>query len=812
MSTDPSPQETIFNAATALPTLERHAFLDRACAGDLALRSRVESLLQAHDAARDFMESDPTDLAQARKPFEGVAEEKPGDRIGRYKLLQKIGEGGCGVVYMAEQEEAVRRRVALKVIKLGMDTKAVIARFEAERQALARMEHPNIARVLDAGATAAGRPFFVMELVRGMRITEYCDQNNLPTEQRLELFIKVCQAIQHAHQKGVIHRDVKPSNVLVTLHDGQPVPKVIDFGIAKATQGRLTEQTLFTAFEQFIGTPAYVSPEQAEMSGLDIDTRSDIYSLGVLLYELLAGRTPFDTQELVAAGLDEMRRRIREQEPPRPSHRVRTLNDSDRTTVARRRGTDAPRLSIRLRGDLDWIVMRCLEKDRSRRYDTANGLAMDIERHLKNEPVTARPPGTVYLFQKLVRRHVLAFAATGAILAVVTLGFAVSTSLFLSERRALERERLSLERAQSEATQRGKVATFMTKTLHDIGRLVTSGGDRAKQREIIAELVAQKKDLTDEPELSATLDEAVGGAYLEMRELAKAEELFIEALKIRDQARGNKEPTPEIARCLNLLGQVYSAQSRWHEAEKQHVAALEIQQAIFGPKHSVVADTMSTLGWVLAQQAQLNRAEHHFRLVVGMQRELNGPRHPQVATALTRLGSVLTQEGRITEAETALLEAHAINLEAFGRNSLQTAGSLNMLAVNMAIDLPRLSQAIKLYTDAFEIRERVARVSAGAAPGDSTAGAPEVATAEAAATPAQIQAMLAQPGFLRPVTDALRDAQRYAEINYGKESWEEAFFLALSAWIMLQEKNYVEAERLTRQSLAIRGFSTFWCG
>jgi WD40 repeat protein len=353
--------------------------------------------------------------------------EKPGDSIGRYKLLQPIGEGGCGIVYMAEQEQPVRRRVALKVIKLGMDTRQVIARFEAERQALAMMDHPHIAKVLDAGATDTGRPYFVMELVRGIKITDYCDQNHLTTRQRLDLFIPVCQAIQHAHQKGIIHRDIKPSNILVTLHDGMPVPKVIDFGIAKATEGRLTDQTLFTAFEQFIGTPAYMSPEQAEMSGLDIDTRSDIYSLGVLLYELLTGRTPLDSKELLDAGLDELRRTIREKDPMRPSTRLRNLLEEEKTTTAKRRGVDVPRLIHLLSGDLDWIVMKCLEKDRTRRYETANGLVMDIQRHLQNEPVTARPPTTAYRLRKAIRRHKLAVAAAGAIAAALALGVVAST-------------------------------------------------------------------------------------------------------------------------------------------------------------------------------------------------------------------------------------------------------------------------------------------------------------------------------------------------------------------------------------------------
>jgi hypothetical protein len=329
---------------------------------------------------------------------------------------------------MAEQEEPVRRRVALKVIKLGMDTRQVIARFEAERQALALMDHPNIAKVLDAGATETGRPYFVMELVRGIKINDYCDENNLSMRERLELFIQICQAIQHAHQKGIIHRDVKPSNILVADHDGVPVPKVIDFGIAKATTDqRLTDKTLFTAFEQFVGTPAYMSPEQARLSGLDVDTRTDIYSLGVLLYELLTGKTPFDPKALLQAGLDEMRRTIRETEPSRPSMLLSTMLAADLTDTAKHRQTEAPKLIHLVRGDLDWVVMKALEKDRTRRYETANGLALDVQRHLANEPVAARPPGNLYRFQKLVRRNQLAFAAASAVIFVLVAGIVVSS-------------------------------------------------------------------------------------------------------------------------------------------------------------------------------------------------------------------------------------------------------------------------------------------------------------------------------------------------------------------------------------------------
>ncbi|HWA27999.1 MAG TPA: protein kinase [Lacunisphaera sp.] len=451
-----SPEEALFAATLALPEPARAAYLEQACGDDAVLRASVEALLRAHAASTTFLPS-AAGLALSAGGSVASAEEKPGDWIDRYKLLQKIGEGGCGIVYMAEQEDPVRRRVALKVIKLGMDTKEVVARFEAERQALAMMDHPNIAKVLDAGATGSGRPFFVMDLVRGVPVTKYCDTHNLATEQRLELFTQVCLAIQHAHQKGIIHRDIKPSNILVTLHDGVAVPKVIDFGIAKATQGRLTDQTYFTAFEQFIGTPAYMSPEQAEMSGLDIDTRSDIYSLGVLLYELLAGRPPFDPKTFLAAGIDEMRRFIREVDPPTPSSRLSTLAEGDQTTVAKLRGTAAAELSTALRGDLDWIVMRCLEKDRSRRYATPSELVADIQRYLANEPVTARPPSSYYRVRKFCRRHkAWVFAAT-AVSAALVAGLIASAGMYLRERAARTRASAA-EQAEGRLRQQAETA------------------------------------------------------------------------------------------------------------------------------------------------------------------------------------------------------------------------------------------------------------------------------------------------------------------------------------------------------------------
>src|ERR1041385_131220 len=479
MASPQKSEEALFQAAVQLTGAERAAFLNGACLGDNALRQRLEALLAAHDQPDNLV---PTQADAGRPTIKldltDAPDEAVGQTLGRYKLLERVGEGGCGVVYVAEQTEPVRRRVALKVIKLGMDTKQVVARFEAERQALAMMDHPNIAKVLDAGTTDVGRPFFVMELVRGIRITDYCDQANLTTKERLDLFIKVCQAVQHAHQKGIIHRDIKPSNILVTMHDGLPVPKVIDFGIAKATEGRLTDLTVYTELHQFIGTPAYMSPEQAEMTGLDIDTRSDIYSLGVLLYELLVGRTPFDAQELVKSGLDQMRRTIREQEPLRPSTRLSTMLDADLMAVARHQDAEAPRLIHFIRGDLDWIVMKALEKDRTRRFETANALASDVEKFLKNEPVEARPPSSLYRFQKLARRNKSVFAAAGAVFAALILGLGVSVYLYIQEKAALRRA-IAAERQQAalrEQAEKGLALERRMRELSQVGSKLTEAG------------------------------------------------------------------------------------------------------------------------------------------------------------------------------------------------------------------------------------------------------------------------------------------------------------------------------------------------
>ncbi len=438
-------EETIFHLALEQTAGKRAAFLAQACGDDDALHQRVTGLLHAHEHPGSFLALPPAPVgATVEAP---PLAEGPGSRIGPYKLLEQIGEGGFGLVFMAEQQHPVRRKVAVKVLKPGMDTRQVIARFEAERQALALMDHAHIARVLEAGETACGRPYFAMELVRGVPITEYCDKNSLPPRKRLELFLTVCQAVHHAHQKGIIHRDLKPSNVLVTLHDGVAVAKVIDFGIAKALGQQLTDKTLYTGFAQMIGTPLYMSPEQAEMSGLDVDTRSDIYSLGVLLYELLTGTTPFDRARLGKAGYEEMRRIIREEEPAKPSRRLSTMGEAA-TVVSAQRQSDPRRLSLLLRGELDWIVMKALDKDRTRRYETANGLARNVERYLHDEPVLAGPPSGWYRFRKLARRNRRALttaAVVTAALGLAVVALIVGTVVFIQR---LQEERNAAEQAE----------------------------------------------------------------------------------------------------------------------------------------------------------------------------------------------------------------------------------------------------------------------------------------------------------------------------------------------------------------------------
>jgi serine/threonine protein kinase/tetratricopeptide (TPR) repeat protein len=704
-----SPQQNekaLFSAARELTDpAQCRAFLDQACAGNPEMRRRLEEMLTAQTAAQDFF-GEAT--IKSDVPLSGYLpfSEKPGDRIGRYKLLERIGEGGCGVVYVAEQEEPVRRRVALKVIKLGMDTRSVVARFEAERQALAMMDHPNIAKVLDAGATETGRPYFVMELVRGIIITQYCDENKLTARERLDLFIKVCQAVQHAHQKGIIHRDLKPSNILVTLHDGVPVPKVIDFGIAKATEGRLTDLTVYTELRQFIGTPAYMSPEQAEMSGLDIDTRSDIYSLGVLLYELLTGCTPFDAKELVASGLEAMRRTIREKEPLRPSTRLNTLSGEQLTTTAQRRGVEAPKLIHQVQGDLDWIAMKCLEKDRTRRYETANGLAADLKRFLGNEAIVARPPSTTYRLRKAFRRNRATAVAAGLVLLTLLLGVALTTSEAVREHRA-EREQSRLrERAEaseakesrlreqavmneklarSEAVRSKQIASFLKGMLAEVKDSVALGRDTAVVKDILdrtTERVA--RDLRDQPEVDAELREIMGDTYGALYLLPQAQAMHREALRLRIAALGTNDL--EVADSLEKLSASLSGaflpgdSSDPAQAEELLKQALAIRERLSGDKDPSVVRCLNGLGYFRYQKGDLAGAQELLDRALEIGKRVLNAESPELAESLNRLGDVLADRGDLIGAEAALIESLRLKRKLFGDASLPVVDAAGSLA------------------------------------------------------------------------------------------------------------------------------------
>jgi serine/threonine protein kinase/tetratricopeptide (TPR) repeat protein len=693
-------EEEIFEVALKLPADQRAPYLDKACGGDAELRRRVEVLLAAFERAGGFLKEPAGPTPLSIFPTVLTLAEKPGDRIGRYKLLEKIGEGGCGVVYVAEQEEPVRRRVALKVIKLGMDTKQVIARFEAERQALAMMDHPNIAKVFDTGATESGRPFFVMELVRGIKITDYCDQHELPPRERLGLFIHVCHAIQHAHQKGVIHRDIKPSNILVTSNDGVPAPKVIDFGIAKATQGRLTDQTVYTAFEQFIGTPAYMSPEQAQLSMQDIDTRSDIYSLGVLLYELLTGKTPFDAKELLSKGLDEMRRTIREVEPVKPSTRLtRDLNSNSAP------GTPQSELNSALHtphcaipSDLDWIVMKCLEKDRSRRYETANGLGTDVQRHLNNEPIVARPTSRLYRFQKSVQRNKLAFGAVTAVVLALVVGLVVSTVMFL-------KAQAEKKKAQTAAARSEQFARLLKEMIEGVGPSVALGRDTVLLREIVDKTAERlPTTLTNQPEIEAELRNTLGRVYFELGQYQTAETMHRKALALYRAHLGQENVF--VAESLDGVANAVWRQGRGVEAEMLYRETLGIRKKFLGPEHPDIAHSLHSLANALLGLRKLNEAETFYCEALVMQRKLLGAQSAEVSGSLVGLGLVLHGEGKLAEAEDKLREALKLQRALFGNRHPHIAWTLSDLAV-VLIQEGKLREAEERHLEALAMRREL---------------------------------------------------------------------------------------------------------
>jgi serine/threonine protein kinase/tetratricopeptide (TPR) repeat protein len=751
--------EAIFNAARRIESAEeRGVFIRHACAGDDAWAERVRALLDMHERDPDF-------LAGFGQNHNGTVDEppiteRPGSMIGPYKLKEQIGEGGFGLVFVAEQQEPVKRKVALKVIKPGMDTREVMARFTAERQALALMDHPNIARVLDAGATDSGRPYFVMELVRGIPITEYCDQNHLSPRDRLDLFVTVCQAVQHAHQKGIIHRDIKPSNVLVTSHDGKPVAKVIDFGVAKAIHQQLTERSIYTQFTQMIGTPLYMSPEQAEMSGLDIDTRSDIYSLGVLLYELLTGTTPLEKKKFAKAAYDEIRRMIREDEPPKPSTRLSTSDAI--ASIAAQRHTEPAKLSKLMRGDLDWITMKALEKDRTRRYETANGLARDIQRYLSDEPVEACPPSATYRLRKFAKKNRAALTTAAAIALLLVAGVAVSAWLTLRATRAegialqarqAERDRAEGERlAKLDALEKEKLAVEQrsraekardrTRAVLDAMTSAVTGDSLTTQKAISAE---QKKFLTevlnyyrefageqadDEQTRARVAQAAYRVGYIEVR-LGRKEQGIAAFQMARDAHRKLAADFPAVpsyrreqARSHNNLGALLGDLGKRTEADEQYRQALAIQEklAVDFPAtpdyRQELARSHYNLGILLAESGNRAEAEEQHRQALAVQEKLAAdfPAVPscrqELAHSHNALGILLTGLEKRAEAEVryrralAVQEKLAADFPAVPDYRQELAGSYNNLAILLA-DLGNRAEAEEQYRRALAIQEKL---------------------------------------------------------------------------------------------------------
>lgn len=689
----------LFHEARELPVEQRAAYLLGACGKDLGLRGKVEALLEADSEAQGGGPTPPLDAVPTQ--------EVSGAELGRYKLLEQIGEGGMGTVWMAEQREPVKRRVALKIIKLGMDSKQVIARFEAERQALAMMDHPNIAKVFDAGATDGGRLYFVMEYIKGIPILKYCDQAKLDTRTRLELFSDVCHAIQHAHQKGIIHRDIKPDNVLVTLHDGVPVVKVIDFGIAKATNQELTQKTLFTEHHQIIGTPAYMSPEQAEMSGLDIDTRSDIYSLGVLLYELLTGTTPFDIRDLLSRGLVEMMRTIREVEPHKPSTRISTLGEAAQVT-AQQRHVETKKLSTLLRGDLDWIVMKCLEKDRSRRYETASGLADDIQHHLNDEPVTAGAPSASYRLRKFVKRNRASVTAAAIVGVTVIAGIIGTTSGMLwalnerdradenavaaqlaataeSKARAqavasADAAQQAAERVEHELVRANEAKRFITEMLGAVAPQVAQGRDTTLMRELLDGAAARLDagEITDE-RIGFELRLQLGTTYLNLSELDRAEAQLGSALQTARRVLGDDDHETFLA--IGAMGLLREEQGRLDEAEALYREAVEGRRRVFGDDHPNTLNTIAKLGYVLMLRGKYAGAQELYSEALEGSRRVLGDDHPATLDAINYTGLLLERQGQYDAAEPYFRDALEGFRTAFGNDHPDTLGLINNLGL-----------------------------------------------------------------------------------------------------------------------------------
>jgi eukaryotic-like serine/threonine-protein kinase len=747
--------ETIFHKAADAPREQRTAMLEALCAGDAVVMSEVRSLLAQFDAGTlDVLRHSPAQAAQAASSVV----EKPGDRLGNYVIEGVLGEGGFGMVYIAEQTHPVRRKVALKVLKAGMDTAGVLARFDAERQALALMDHPSIATVLDAGSTPSGRPFFVMELVSGVPLNKFCDEQTLGTRARLELFVEVCRAVQHAHQKGVIHRDLKPSNILVSQSDGRPRPKVIDFGIAKATSATLSENPAFTAQDQIMGTPEYMSPEQAVSGGRDIDTRTDVYSLGVILYELMSGALPFDPGTLRSGGIAQMQKLIREVDPPRPSTRLSTLEPVAATEAAANRGADLATLRRTLRGDLEWIIARAMDKDRARRYDSAAALAADIERHLRSEPVVARPPTTAYRVAKFARRNKGAVAAGTAVTAALLAGLAFASVGFVrasaerdralgaeaqarASREAAESARLTAER---EAAKAGAVNDFLLQRMLSAANPWQDGRDVtvAKVLDTAASQIDER--FGDQPDVRAAVQHTLGQAYQRLARIDDAERFLTEAFEWRRtnlgadhpetldtelrreavlMARSTENQTPRLdallARLERVLGpdhattlEALSVRASLHTRFREHAKAVEDARRLVEARRRVMGDASeetfsarSALALALSAAGELAESLSIIDAALAEVRERFGPRSARAADLLISRSNVLSTMGDAENAEIAAREAIDICRVVFGDTHPHTLIALNNIA-NALRHQGKVEESIVAYEESLAALDR----------------------------------------------------------------------------------------------------------
>jgi serine/threonine protein kinase/tetratricopeptide (TPR) repeat protein len=722
------------------------AHLDGACGADVALRARVEELLHAHQQMGTIQRGGVDDARMGT--LDGPSQpERPGSLIGPYKLLEQIGEGGMGTVWMAQQTEPVKRVVALKLIKAGMDSKQVIARFEAERQALALMDHPHIAKILDAGQTPSGRPYFVMDLVKGLPLTAYCDQGQLTARERLALFADVCQAVQHAHQKGIIHRDLKPSNVLVTLHDGEALVKVIDFGIAKALGQQLTDKTLFTGFAQMIGTPLYMSPEQAALSNVDVDTRSDVYSLGVILYELLTGTTPYTRERLEQLGYDEMRQIIREQEPPRPSTRISTLGEAA-TSISAQRKSDPRRLSQLCRGELDWIVMQALDKDRNRRYESASALAADVQRYLHDEPVLAHPPGLGYRLRKLVRRNrgpVLAIA----LVLFVLVGGIIGTTLGLVQAEGARQDAVAAQQAEANRAEGEKKARLDADRAAHAARLARAKADQAADGERLAREDAQKRlkqiekgigilasvfaalnphssldqetlplrlrlgknlgeavrqldgDAVGDPVVVARLQAWLGRSLWELGYYAQAEPVLTKARQTLEASLG-----PDHLDTLSAkqgLAMLYGKLGKYAQAEKLLHEVLSGRTAQLGARHRETLLTKQALAVMYYEQGEIAQAETWFQEVLADYIATGEAENSHTLVAKHNLAFVYQEQGKYAQAEKLFLEVLALRVARWGSEHLATLHVKHNLAA-LYHNQEKYLEAEKLFQEVLGLR------------------------------------------------------------------------------------------------------------